>query len=78
MDPIAGPADRMIPCWPGEKVRLKDVTLILEAANTAGQQLPLSATHRRLREAAQAAGFGEADNRAVIRACDLPGRVAES
>ena len=33
-----------------------------------GQTLPLSETHRRLLEAAEAAGFGDADNSAVIRA----------
>jgi 3-hydroxyisobutyrate dehydrogenase-like beta-hydroxyacid dehydrogenase len=47
---------------------LKDVRLILEAAAAAGQALPLSEVHRRLLEAAEAAGFGDADNSAVIRA----------
>jgi len=47
---------------------LKDVRLILEAAGEAGQTLPLSEAHRRLLEAAEAAGLGDADNSAVIRA----------
>jgi 3-hydroxyisobutyrate dehydrogenase-like beta-hydroxyacid dehydrogenase len=47
---------------------LKDVRLILESAAEAGQGLPLSEAHRRLLEAAEAAGFGDADNSAVIRA----------
>ena len=47
---------------------LKDVRLILEATGCAGQSLPLSETHRRLLEAAEAAGFGDADNSAVIQA----------
>ena len=47
---------------------LKDIRLILDAAATAGQELPLTETHRRLLEAAEAAGFGDADNSAIIRA----------
>lgn len=47
---------------------LKDVLLILEAAAEAGQALPLPEAHRRLLEAAEAAGLGDADNSAVIRA----------
>ena len=47
---------------------LKDVRLILAAAAEAGQVLPLSETHRRLLETAEAAGFGDADNSAVVRA----------
>lgn len=47
---------------------LKDIRLILAAAAAAGQALPLSEVHRRLLEAAEAAGFGDADNSAVIRA----------
>ena len=49
---------------------LKDVRLILEAAVAAGEDLPLTDTHRRLLEAAEAAGFGDADNSAIIRAFD--------
>jgi 3-hydroxyisobutyrate dehydrogenase-like beta-hydroxyacid dehydrogenase len=51
---------------------LKDVRLILDAAADAGQDLPLSEMHRRLLEAAEAAGFGDADNSAVIRAYTTP------
>ena len=47
---------------------LKDVRLILEAAAEAGQSLPLTEVHRQLLETAEAAGFGDADNSAVIRA----------
>jgi 3-hydroxyisobutyrate dehydrogenase-like beta-hydroxyacid dehydrogenase len=47
---------------------LKDVRLILQAAAEAGQSLPMSETHQRLLEAAEAAGLGEADNSAVIQA----------
>ena len=47
---------------------LKDVRLILEAASEAGQALPLSDVHRRLLEAAVAAGLGDEDNCAVIEA----------
>jgi hypothetical protein len=45
---------------------LKDIRLILDAAAVAGQDLPLTETHRRLLEAAEAAGFGDADNSAII------------
>jgi 3-hydroxyisobutyrate dehydrogenase-like beta-hydroxyacid dehydrogenase len=51
---------------------LKDVRLIIEAAAEAGQALPLTEAHRRLLEAAEADGFGDADNSAVIRAFGLP------
>jgi len=47
---------------------LKDVRLMLNAAAQFGQELPLTETHQRLLEAAQSAGFGDADNSAVIRA----------
>ena len=47
---------------------LKDIRLILAAAAAAGRELPLTETHRRLLEAAEAAGFGDADNSAIIRA----------
>ena len=46
----------------------KDVRLILEAAARAGQALPLSETHLTLLNAAEQAGFGDADNSAVIQA----------
>ncbi|MEQ1852520.1 MAG: NAD(P)-dependent oxidoreductase [Chthoniobacteraceae bacterium] len=44
---------------------LKDVRLMLAAS---GIPLPLSETHRRLLEKAEALGFGEADNSAIIKA----------
>jgi 3-hydroxyisobutyrate dehydrogenase-like beta-hydroxyacid dehydrogenase len=47
---------------------LKDIRLILAAAAAAGQELPLTKAHRRLLETAEAAGFGDADNSAIIRA----------
>ena len=47
---------------------LKDVRLILAAAASAGIDLPLSAEHRKLLEACEAAGFADADNSAIIRA----------
>jgi len=47
---------------------LKDIRLILAGAAAAGQALPLSEVHCQLLEAAEAAGFGDADNSAVIRA----------
>ena len=47
---------------------LKDVRLILEVAAAAGAHLPLSTAHRGLLEAAEAAGYGELDNSAIIRA----------
>jgi len=56
---------------------LKDLRLILEAATVAGQPLPLTDVHRQLLEAAEAAGFGDADNSAVIRAyANLPESLA--
>ncbi len=48
--------------------QLKDIRLILAAAAAAGQPLPLSESHCRLLETAEAAGFRDADNRAAIRA----------
>ncbi len=47
---------------------LKDVNLILACARTAGQHLPLSVVHQELLEQAVAAGDGDLDNAAVIRA----------
>jgi 3-hydroxyisobutyrate dehydrogenase-like beta-hydroxyacid dehydrogenase len=43
---------------------LKDVRLILDS----GMKLPLSETHRRLLEQAEAMGLGESDNCAIIKA----------
>jgi len=51
---------------------LKDIRLILEAGAATGQPLPLTEAHRGLLEAAEAAGFGDADNSAVIEAFAPP------
>ena len=45
---------------------LKDVYLMLKAAAASGISLPLTETHRRLMEQAEAAGWGEQDNSAII------------
>jgi len=47
---------------------LKDVRLIIAAAEREGLQTPLSRAHERLLERAEALGFGDADNSAVIEA----------
>jgi 3-hydroxyisobutyrate dehydrogenase-like beta-hydroxyacid dehydrogenase len=47
---------------------LKDVRLILAAAERTGTELPLSLLHRELLERLEGAGFGELDNSAIIRA----------
>jgi 3-hydroxyisobutyrate dehydrogenase-like beta-hydroxyacid dehydrogenase len=54
---------------PQSRIRqhLKDVGLMLEAAQAAGQPLPLSETHARLMRDAVAAGDGDLDNAAIIR-----------
>ena len=57
---------------------LKDLRLILQAATEAGQALPLTETHRHLLEIAEAAGFGDADNSAVIEAFSRLTLAAES
>ncbi len=49
---------------------LKDVRLMLAAAERTGAALPLSEIHRQLLERAEAAGYGDADNSAVLRAFD--------
>jgi 3-hydroxyisobutyrate dehydrogenase-like beta-hydroxyacid dehydrogenase len=46
----------------------KDVRLILDSANAANLALPLTNTHATLLAEAEAAGFGDADNCAVIEA----------
>jgi 3-hydroxyisobutyrate dehydrogenase-like beta-hydroxyacid dehydrogenase len=56
---------------------LRDVRLILAQAGVAGLPLPLSEAHRRLLEAAEAAGYGALDNSAVIRAYGRPGGAAD-
>lgn len=50
---------------------LKDIRLILDAAAAEGQPLPLTDTHCRLLEKAEAAGHGDDDNSAIIRAFDV-------
>jgi 3-hydroxyisobutyrate dehydrogenase-like beta-hydroxyacid dehydrogenase len=49
---------------------IKDVRLILAEAERGGASLPLSAVHLDLLEAAEAAGLGDLDNSAVIRAIE--------
>jgi 3-hydroxyisobutyrate dehydrogenase-like beta-hydroxyacid dehydrogenase len=46
---------------------IKDVRLILEEASRGGARLPLSAVHLQLLEQAEAAGWGELDNSAIVR-----------
>ena len=50
---------------------LKDVRLILDEAGRHGAATPLSALHRRLLEAVEAAGHGNLDNSAIARAFDV-------
>jgi 3-hydroxyisobutyrate dehydrogenase-like beta-hydroxyacid dehydrogenase len=77
----AGPAHSSVMDTKGQKMlngdfeavarlsqHLKDVRLILAAANRCGAKTPLSSVHKTLLEAAEAAGFGAADNSAVIKA----------
>ena len=47
---------------------LKDVRLILDAANTKSAKTPLSVVHRQLLERLVAAGYGDVDNSAIIMA----------
>lgn len=51
---------------------LKDVRLMLQAAADAGLSLPLTDTHRRLMEQAEAAGLGDQDNSAIIEVLRQP------
>src|SRR5262245_432194 len=46
---------------------LKDVRLILATAEACGARAPLSELHRALLEEAEAAGYGAADNSAIIK-----------
>jgi 3-hydroxyisobutyrate dehydrogenase-like beta-hydroxyacid dehydrogenase len=48
----------------------KDVRIILEEAKRSGISLPVSQLHLELLAAAAAAGFGEVDNSAIIRAIE--------
>ena len=54
---------------------LKDVRLMLAAAKKSRTRLPLSEAHRKLLEAAEAAGFGALDNSAIIRVIGPTGRA---
>ncbi len=47
---------------------LKDVRLILAAGASCGAKLPLSKVHQTLLESAEAAGYGAADNSAILKA----------
>ena len=47
---------------------LKDVRLMLHAATAAGLTLTLTDAHRQLLERAEALGFGDRDNSAVVEA----------
>jgi len=49
---------------------LKDVRLMLAAAERGSQRLPLSETHRELLEQAEGLGLGDLDNSAVLRAIE--------
>ena len=51
---------------------IKDVRLMLEEAARSGTSLPMSAVHLELLEQAEAAGFGELDNSAIIRVIQDP------
>ena len=46
---------------------LKDVRLIVDIGRQAGLPMPLSAAHRAVLEQAEAAGYGELDNSAIIK-----------
>jgi len=54
---------------PQSRIRqhLKDVRLMLAAAEGQGQRLPLTETHAALMQAAIAAGDGDLDNAAIVR-----------
>jgi 3-hydroxyisobutyrate dehydrogenase-like beta-hydroxyacid dehydrogenase len=53
----------------------KDIRIILEEADRAGVGLPLSKLHLELLEQAEAAGLGEEDNSAIIRAIEARGTM---
>jgi len=57
---------------------LKDVRLMLDAAAATGLNLPLSKVHSELLQKAEAAGYGEADNSAIIRAFDAESGTART
>jgi 3-hydroxyisobutyrate dehydrogenase-like beta-hydroxyacid dehydrogenase len=51
---------------------LKDVRLIVETGQNAGLGMPLSAAHRAVLEAAEAAGLGDLDNSAIVKVLMAP------
>ena len=51
---------------------LKDVQLILASAEPSQQPLPLTEVHRQLLESRMAAGEGDLDNSAILKAYDRP------
>jgi 3-hydroxyisobutyrate dehydrogenase-like beta-hydroxyacid dehydrogenase len=51
---------------------IKDVRLMLAEAERGGTTLPISSVHLELLELAEAAGFGELDNSAIIRIIEDP------
>lgn len=53
---------------------LKDVRLIVDIGRQAGLPMPLSAAHRTVLEQAEAAGYGELDNSAIINVLTAAGR----
>jgi 3-hydroxyisobutyrate dehydrogenase-like beta-hydroxyacid dehydrogenase len=52
---------------------LKDVRLIVDIGRQAGLPMPLSAAHRAVLEQAEAAGYGELDNSAIINVLTAAG-----
>jgi 3-hydroxyisobutyrate dehydrogenase-like beta-hydroxyacid dehydrogenase len=57
---------------------LKDVRLMLDAAAAAGLALPLTDTHRRLMEQAEAMGLGDKDNSVILEVLRNPQRKPAS
>lgn len=53
---------------------LKDVRLIVGIGRQAGLPMPMSAAHRAVLEDAEAAGYGELDNSAIIKALGASSR----
>lgn len=51
---------------------LKDVRLMLVEASSRGMELPLTQSHRRLLERAEAAGLGDLDNSAILEVLRRP------
>jgi 3-hydroxyisobutyrate dehydrogenase-like beta-hydroxyacid dehydrogenase len=57
---------------------LKDVRLILKLASASDRDLPLSSLHQQLLESVEAAGNGDLDNSAIIRAWRRDNSPAEA